>query len=406
MSSSSLPSDVGPSTRLVHGGVERSQFGETCEALYLTQGFVYESAEAAEARFAGEEDGYVYSRYGNPTVTMFQDRMALLEGAEAARATASGMAAVTAAMVACTKAGDHVVASKALFGGCRYVVEEFLPRFGVEATLVDGPDVEAWKQAVRPNTTALFTETPANPTLALVDIPAVAEIAHSVGARLVVDNVFATAMHQAPLKLGADVVVYSATKHVDGQGRCLGGVILSDEEWVTEKLDVILRQTGPAMSPFNAWIMLKSLETYPLRIRQQTASATAVADAIADHPRVARVIYPGRADHPQADIARKQMTGGGTLIALEIAGGRDPAFAFSNALNVVKISNNLGDAKSLITHPASTTHQRLTDEQREELGIGPGLLRLSIGLEDEADLIADMTQALDRAGKKASVSLG
>ena len=408
MSSSSLPSDLGPSTRLVHGGVERSQFGETCEALYLTQGFVYASAEAAEARFAGEEEaeGYVYSRYGNPTVTMFQDRMALLEGAEAARATASGMAAVTAAMVACVKAGDHVVASRALFGGCRYVVEEFLPRFGVEATLVDGADLDAWKAAARPNTTAMFIETPANPTLALVDIAAVADIAHSVGARLVVDNVFATALHQSPLKLGADAVVYSATKHVDGQGRCLGGVILSDEEWVTEKLDVILRQTGPAMSPFNAWVMLKSLETYPLRVRQQTANAAAVADAIAGHPAVRQVIYPGRDDHPQAELARRQMTGGGTLIAIDMAGGRDAAFAFSNALRVVKISNNLGDAKSLITHPASTTHQRLTDEQRAELDIGPGLLRLSIGLEDVEDLIADLTQALDRSGTRPAVSVG
>ncbi|MDQ0313924.1 O-succinylhomoserine sulfhydrylase [Amorphus orientalis] len=384
----------------------RSQFGETAEALFLTQGFVYETAEDAEARFAGEADGFVYSRYGNPTVQMFQDRMALLEGAEAARATASGMAAVTAAMIACVKAGDHVVASKALFGGCRYIVEDLLPRFGVESTLVDGTDLSAWEAAVRPNTTALFTETPANPTLSLVDLPAVAEIAHSVGARLVVDNVFATALHQAPLKLGADVVVYSATKHVDGQGRCLGGVIVSDEEWVTEKLDGLLRQTGPALSPFNAWIMLKSLETFPLRVRQQTASAAAVADALAGHPAVRRVIYPGRDDHPQAEIARRQMTGGGTLIAIEVEGGRDAAFAASNALRVVKISNNLGDAKSLITHPASTTHQRLTDEQRAELNIGPGLLRLSIGLEDTDDLIADLTRAFDSVGAKAAASVG
>lgn len=404
MTSSSLPSDVGPATRLVHGGTERSQFGETSEALFLTQGFVYESAEEAAARFAGEADGYVYSRYGNPTVTMFQDRMALLEGAEAARATASGMAAVTAAMIACVKAGDHVVASKALFGGCRYVVEDLLPRFGVESTLVDGADLAAWQAAVRPNTTALFTETPANPTLSLVDIAAVAEIAHSVGARLVVDNVFATALHQNPLKLGADVVVYSATKHIDGQGRCLGGVILSDEEWVTEKLDGLLRQTGPALSPFNAWVMLKSLETFPLRVAQQTRTAATLADAMAQHPRTVRVIYPGRDDHPQADIAKKQMTGGSTLIAFEVEGGREAAFAISNALKVVKISNNLGDAKSLITHPASTTHQRLTDEQRDELGIGPGLLRLSVGLEDAEDLVADLTQALDRASRKVSVA--
>jgi O-succinylhomoserine sulfhydrylase len=393
-------------TRLVHEGATRSGFGETCEALYLTQGYVYASAEEAAARFAGEAEGFVYSRYGNPTVAMFEERMAALEGAEAARGTASGMAAVTAALVASLKAGDHVVASAALFGGCRYVVETYLPRFGVATTLVDGTDLGAWADAVRPATRAFFMETPTNPTLSLVDIEGVAAIRNERApqAVVIVDNVFATPLWQRPMHLGADIVVYSATKHVDGQGRCLGGVILADLKWIKDNLDVILRQTGPAMSPFNAWVLLKSLETLPLRIRAQTEGAAAVADALAAHPMVSRVLYPARGDHPQADLARRQMMKGSTLVAFEVAGGRSAAFAAANALRLVKLSNNLGDAKSLITHPATTTHQRLTPEQRAELGIGEGLMRLSVGLEDPADLIADLTQALDTAGRARIVA--
>ncbi|WP_108658385.1 O-succinylhomoserine sulfhydrylase [Acuticoccus kandeliae] len=390
--------DWGLATRLVHGGTMRSSFGETSEAMFLTQGFVYATAEEAMARFAGESEGFVYSRYGNPTVAMFETRMAEMEGAEAARATASGMAAVTAALVAAVKAGDHVVAASALFGGCRYVVETYLPRFGVEATLVDGTDLDAWAAAVRPNTRVFFMESPTNPTLALVDIEAVAKIrdAKAPDALVVVDNVFATGLWQHPLKLGADLVIYSATKHIDGQGRCLGGVILGKEAWIKDNLDIILRQTGPALSPFNAWVMLKALETLPLRIRTQTESAAAIADALAGHEAVERVLYPGRDDHPQAAIARKQMEQGGTLIAFTVRGGRDAAFQVCNALRLVKISNNLGDAKSLITHPATTTHKNLEPAARESVGISDGLLRLSVGLEDATDLIADLTQALDR----------
>jgi len=386
-------------TRLVHGGAVRSQFGETCEPLFLTQGFVYESAEEAAARFAGEADGFVYSRYGNPTVAMFEERMAALEGAEAARATASGMAAVTAALVACLRAGDHVLASGALFGGCRYVVETYLPRFGVEATLVDGTDLEAWRAAVRPNTRAFFMETPTNPTLTLVDIAGVARVRDETApdALILVDNVFATPLWQRPLRHGADIVIYSATKHVDGQGRCLGGVILSKRAWIKDNLDVILKQTGPALSPFNAWMLLKSLETLPLRIRAQTASAAAVADALAGHGAVTRVLYPGRADHPQAGLAARQMEAGGTLVSFSVAGGRPAAFAAANALDLIKLSNNLGDAKSLLTHPATTTHKNLTQEARDALGIDDGLLRLSVGLEAVGDIIADLTRALDRA---------
>ncbi|MEM0906126.1 MAG: O-succinylhomoserine sulfhydrylase [Pseudomonadota bacterium] len=395
-------------TRLVHGGTVRSQFGETCEPLFLTQGFVYGSAEEAAARFAGEADGFVYSRYGNPTVAMFEERMALMEGAEAARATASGMAAVTAALMASVKAGDHVVASAALFGGCRYVVETYLPRFGVETTLIDGADLNAWRRAIRPQTRALFMETPTNPTLSLVDIEAVATIRDDCApdALLMVDNVFATPLWQRPLTLGADVVIYSATKHVDGQGRCLGGVILSREAWIKDNLDMILKQTGPALSPFNAWVLLKSLETLPLRIAAQTSSAAAVADALATHTNVTRTLYPGRDDHPQAEIARRQMTRGGTLVTFSVAGGRDGAFAAANALKVIKLSNNLGDAKSLLTHPATTTHKSLSQEARDTLGIDDGMLRLSVGLEAAGDLIADLTQALDQArpaGKLRSV---
>ena len=387
-----------PATEMVHGGTVRSQFGETSEALFLTQGFVYETAEAAEARFKGDEPGFVYSRYANPTNDMFEKRMCLLEEAEDARATASGMAAVSAALLCQLKAGDHVVAARALFGSCRWVVETLLPRYGIEATLVDGTKPEAWHEAVRPETKAFFLESPTNPTLEVIDIAAVAELANSIGARLVVDNVFATPLFQKPLALGAHVVVYSATKHIDGQGRCLGGVVLSDKEWIDKNLHDYFRHTGPGISPFNAWTLLKGLETLPLRVRQQTASAARLADHFAGHPAVARVIYPGRDDHPQAAIVKKQMTGGSTLICFDLKDGKRGAFAFENALRVVRISNNLGDAKSLITHPATTTHKNLSQEARAELGIGDGTLRLSVGLEDIDDLVEDIDTALTAVG--------
>jgi O-succinylhomoserine sulfhydrylase len=384
-----------PETRLVHAGTLRSQFGETSEALFLTQGFVYDSAEQCAARFAGDEPGFLYSRFSNPTVAMFEQRMSALEGAEAARATATGMAAVTAALMSQLKAGDHVVAAKALFGSCRYIVEELLPRFGVPSTLVNGTKLDEWQAAVRPNTRAFFLESPTNPTLDVIDIAAVAAIAHTAKATLVVDNVFATPLWQSPLALGADCVVYSTTKHIDGQGRCLGGVILASEQFIKDHVHTFMRQTGPSMSPFNAWVMLKGLETLALRVRRQTDTAAAVANGLLDHPKISRLIYPGRPDHPQAAVVGKQMRAGSTLVAFEVKGGRAGAFRFLNALKLVRISNNLGDAKSLVAHPATTTHQRLTPEQRAELGIGEGLVRFSSGLEDPNDIIEDLLGALE-----------
>jgi O-succinylhomoserine sulfhydrylase len=386
-----------PATELVHGGVLRSAFGETSEALFLTQGFVYESMEQAERRFKNEEPGFIYSRFSNPTVAMFEKRMALLEGAEAARATASGMAAVTASMFGQLKAGDHVVAAKALFGSCRFIVEELLPRFGVTSTLVDGDNLAQWRAAMRPNTKTLFLESPTNPGLGLVDIAAVAKIAHDGGATLVVDNVFATPMLQSPLALGADCVVYSTTKHIDGQGRCLGGVILASESFIQTHIHNFLRQTGPALSPFNAWVMLKSLETLPLRVAEQTRNAERIADYLAEARGTSKILYPWRKDHPQYELARRQMKGGGTLVAFDVDGGKTAAFRFANALSIIKISNNLGDSKSLITHPATTTHQRLGPEARAEMGVGDGMLRLSVGLEDVEDLIDDLEAGLAAA---------
>jgi O-succinylhomoserine sulfhydrylase len=321
--------------------------------------------------------------------------MAAFEGAEAARATATGMAAVTLALTGQLKSGDHVVGAKALFGSCRYIVEDYLPRFGISSTLVDGTDLDQWRDAVRPNTKTFFLETPTNPTLEIIDIAAVADIAHDAGATLVVDNVFATPLFQSPLALGADCVVYSATKHIDGQGRCLGGIILASEAFILKHVHVLLRQTGPSLSPFNAWVMLKGLETLPVRVRRQTDSAAALSAALAEHRKVTRLIYPGRADHPQAKVAQKQMRGGSTLVAFEVEGGKKAAFRFQDALKLVRISNNLGDAKSLITHPATTTHQRLTPAQRGELGISEGLLRLSVGLEHPDDIIEDVLTALE-----------
>ena len=384
-----------PETRLVHAGTLRSEFNETSEALYLTQGYVYESAEACEARFSGKIPGYVYSRYSNPTMTMFEQRMASLEGAEAARSTATGMAAVTTALMGLVKAGDHVVAARALFGSCRWVIEEWLPRFGVTSTLVNGTDLNEWKKAVRKNTTAFFLESPTNPTLEVIDIAAVADIAHEAGAKLVVDNVFATPLYQKPLELGADCVVYSATKHIDGQGRVLGGIILASEKFIMDHVHQVIRQTGPSLSPFNAWVLLKGLETLSVRVQRQTETAAAVSVALDGHKKITRLIYPGRPDHPQADIVRKQMKAGSTLCSFEIKGGKEGAFRFLNALNLIAITNNLGDAKSLITHPTTTTHQRLTPAQRAELGIGDGLVRLSAGLEHPDDVVEDLLEALD-----------
>ena len=386
-----------PETRLVHSGTIRSEFGETSEALFLTQGYVYDSAEQCEARFKGEDPGYIYSRYSNPTIAMFERRMIELEGAEAGRSTSTGMAAVTTAVLAPLRAGDHVVAAKAMFGSCRYVVEDLLPRYGIASTLVDGLDLDQWKRAMRPNTKSLFLESPTNPTLDVLDIGGIAEIAHAGGARLIVDNVFATPIWQSPLTLGADVVVYSATKHIDGQGRCLGGVILSSEAFIAEHIHNFMRQTGPSMSPFNAWILLKGLETLAVRVRAQTETAAAIAEALARHPKISRLIYPGRADHPQAALVKKQMRAGSTLVGFEVKGGKAAAFRTLNALKLARISNNLGDAKSLVTHPATTTHQRLAPEARAELGISEGFIRYSTGLEHADDLIEDLQAALEQA---------
>jgi O-succinylhomoserine sulfhydrylase len=388
-------SDYRLETRLVHDGQHRSPFGETSETLFLTQGFIYESAESAEKRFLNEEPGYSYSRFSNPTIDMFELRMASLEGAEAARATASGMAAVTAAMMGQVQAGDHVVAARALFGSCRWVVEDLLPRFGVGCTLVNGLDLDEWRQAVRPETKAFLLETPTNPSLEVIDIAGVAAIAHEAGATLTVDNVFSTPLFQKPLALGADCVVYSATKHIDGQGRCLGGVILASTEFIEAKVQQLLRMTGPSISPFNAWVLLKGLETLPLRVERQTATAGFLADSLHNHPKVRRLTYPGRPDHPQAELIRRQMSGGSTMIALEVQGGKDGAFRFMNALKLIRISNNLGDAKSLVTHPATTTHQRFTPGLRAEMGISDGLVRLSVGLEHREDLLSDLTEAFE-----------
>jgi O-succinylhomoserine sulfhydrylase len=395
MSESKSSARYRPETRLVHSGTLRSQFGETSEAIFLTQGFVYATAEECEARFKGEDPGFLYSRFSNPDVSMFERRMIELEGAEAARATATGMAAVTTAILAPLKAGDHVVASKAMFGSCRYVVEDLLPRYGIQSTLVDGLDLDQWKKALRPNTKTCFLESPTNPTLDVLDIGAIAEIAHQGGARLIVDNVFATPIWQSPLSLGADVVVYSATKHIDGQGRCLGGIILSSEAFISEHIHNFLRQTGPSMSPFNAWVLLKGLETLAVRVRAQTETAAKIAEVLASHPKITRLVYPGRADHPQAATVKKQMRSGSTLIGFEVKGGKAGAFRCLNALKISRISNNLGDAKSLVTHPATTTHQRLTPDARAELGISEGFIRFSAGLEHADDLIEDFVHALE-----------
>jgi O-succinylhomoserine sulfhydrylase len=381
-------------TELVRGGTARSPFGETCEAIFMTSGFVYETAEEAEAAFKGEVERYVYARYANPTVAMFEERLRLLEGAEACRATASGMAAVFAALICRLEAGDRVVAARALFGSCHYILAEILPRFGIETVLIDGTDLAAWREALAPGAACVFLETPSNPTLEIVDLAAVADLAHAAGATVVVDNVFATPLLQRPLALGADVVVYSATKHIDGQGRCLGGAILGSRAFVEDDLVPIMRHTGPAISPFNAWLLLKGLETLEPRVARHCANARRVAAFLEARPEVARTLYPGLDSHPQAALARRQMDDGGTLVAFELDGGKARAFRVLNALRLIDISNNLGDSKSLITHPATTTHQRLTPEARAALGIGEGLLRLSVGLEDVEDIEEDLARAL------------
>ncbi|MBT54957.1 MAG: O-succinylhomoserine sulfhydrylase [Mameliella sp.] len=386
----------GKATNLVHGGTKRSQWGEVSEAIFLTQGFVYDTAEAAEARFlkAGEDE-FIYARYGNPTVAMFEERMALLEGAEDGFACASGMAAVNGALTSMLKAGDHVVSARALFGSCLYILEDVLTRYGVEVTFVDGADLAQWEAALRPETKAVFFESMSNPTLELVDIEAVAALAHKVGATVVVDNVFSTPVYSKAIAQGADLVVYSTTKHVDGQGRCLGGVILGTREHIRGVVEPYMKHTGGSMSPFNAWIMLKGLETVGLRVRAQTEGAVALAETLADHPKVSRMIYPGHASHPQHALVQRQLGAGGTLVSFEVVGGKEAAFRLLNALQIVIISNNLGDAKSIATHPATTTHQRLKPEQRAALGIGDGMIRLSVGIEDPSDIVRDVKQALD-----------
>ena len=393
------PSPWRPATQLVRGGTRRSQFSETCEAMYMTSGYVYGSAEEAEGAFVTDGTRFVYSRFANPTVEMFQDRLALLEGARFCRATASGMAAVYAALTSLVKAGDRIVASRALFGSCSYIIGDLLPRFGVGFEFVDGTDIAQWERALSTPAAAVFLESPANPTLEIIDIPRVAELAHAAGAKVVVDNVFATPLLQKPLALGADVVVYSTTKHIDGQGRSLGGAILTDDEaYVNEGVGIFLRHTGPAMSPFNAWLLLKGMETLDLRVRQHCANAAKVAAFLEGRAGANRVLYPGLESHPQHALAAAQMPGGGTMVAFEAGRTKEDAFRFLNALSIIDISNNLGDSKSLITHPATTTHQRLTDEQRAALGITPAMVRLSVGLEDADDLIEDLDRALSVLG--------
>ena len=390
---------------MVHGGTRRSAFGETSEALFLTSGYVYDAPEQAEARFKGEDKGFIYTRFGNPTVAMFEDRLAALEGAEACWGTATGMAAVHAALFCQLKSGDRIVAARALFGSNRYLLDEILPRFGVKVTLVEGRDLNSWKKALKTRAQIVFLETPSNPGLEIVDLAAVSALAHAAGAQVIVDNVFATPVLQRPLQLGADVVVYSATKHLDGQGRVLGGAVLGPKEFCDTKLMPFIRHTGPSMSPFNAWVLLKGLETLEMRVLHSSDTAARIADFLAEQPNVTRVLYPGRSDHPQHALAMQQMSAGGTLISFDVAGGKDGAFAMLRRLNLVSISNNLGDSKSLITHPATTTHQRLPPEERAHLGINDGMVRLSIGLEDVEDLKDDLSQALRGPKVRRSAAL-
>lgn len=384
-------------TQLVRGGLERTHFDETAEALFLTSGFVYGSASEAESAFAGDIDRFIYGRYGNPTVAMFEERLRLVEGAEACVATSSGMAAIYAALAAQLRAGDRLVASRALFGSCSVIVSEILPRMGVEVTIVDGRDLDAWEAALSSGADVVFVESPSNPGLEVIDLAAVAELAHAAGATVVVDNVFASPILQRPLELGADVVVYSATKHIDGQGRVLGGAVLGSAEFVSDTLVPFTRHTGPSMSPFNAWVLLKGLETLRLRVDAQCASAHAIARWLEQHGQVSRVLYPALPSHPQHELAMSQMSAGGSVIAVHLHGDKGDAFEMLDALQLFDISNNLGDAKSLVTHPATTTHRRLTHQQRDTLSIGDSMIRLSVGLEATNDLINDLDQALTHA---------
>ncbi len=385
-------------TKAVHAGTRRSQYGEVSESIFMTQGFVYETAEHAEQRFIETgDDEFIYARYGNPTVKMFEERIAALEGAEDAFATASGMAAVSGALTSMLRAGDHVVSSRALFGSCLYVLEEILTRYGVEVTFVDGTDLAQWKAAIRDDTKAVFFESISNPTLEVIDIKSVSELAHAKGAIVLIDNVFATPVFSRAIEQGADVVIYSTTKHIDGQGRALGGVILGSKDFIRKTVEPYMKHTGGSMSPFTAWIMLKGLETMRLRVRAQASSALAIANALQGHAMIERVIYPGLEDHPQNALVQQQMEKGGTVLSLVVKGGKEATFKFLNAAKIGVISNNLGDAKTILTHPATTTHQRLPDDQKLSLGITEGLVRISIGLEDETDLIEDFLQALDAA---------
>ena len=388
-----------PETDLIHGGIHRTPHGETSEPIFLTSGFVYDSAEQAEATFTGTVTHYQYSRFGNPTIAALEQRLAMLEGAEACRATATGMAAVHGALLSHLKTGDRLVASRALFGSCHWIVSTLLPRYGIEIEFVDAPDMEAWRRAFSRPAQMVLLETPSNPMLEIVDLAAVCGLAHQAGALVVMDNVFATPLLQKPLELGCDIVVYSATKHIDGQGRVLGGAVLGRAKWVEETLQPFLRNTGPTLSPFNAWALLKGLETMAVRVEAATARAAAIADMLADHPGVRRVWYPARPDHPQHDLAMRQMSAGGTLVTFEVPGGREGAFRVLNALRLIAISNNLGDARSMVTHPATTTHMRIGPEERARLGITDGVIRLSVGLEHVRDLQADLTQALEAASR-------
>lgn len=384
----------GPDTTAVRAGLSRSPFDETAEALYLTSGYVYASADEAARAFSDDIDRFMYSRFGNPTVAMFEERMRAIEGAEAAFATATGMAAVFTSLGALLGQGDRVVASRELFGSCFVVLDEILPRWGVETVFVPGSDLDAWAAALSTPTTAVFFESPSNPMLSLVDMRAVSDLAHRAGATVVVDNVFGTPVLSKPLDHGADIVVYSATKHIDGQGRALGGVIIGSRELIHGPVKHLMRNTGPSMSPFNAWVMLKGLETLSLRVRAQTASALVIAERLREHPRVRRVLHPWLDNHPQHDLARRQMLGGGTIVTFEVDGGQAEAFAVLDSLVMIDISNNLGDTKSLITHPATTTHRRLGTTGRAEQGISDGVVRLSVGLEDTADILADLDRGL------------
>ena len=392
-----MTKDLNPRTRAVHAGTRRSQYGEVSEAIFLTQGFVYESAEQAEARFieAGPDE-FIYARYGNPTVAMFEERIAALEGAEDAFATASGMAAVSGALMSMLKSGDHVVSARALFGSCLYVLEEVLTRYGVEVTFVDGTDLTQWESAIRDDTTAVFFESISNPTLQVVDIEAVSALAHAKGAKVLVDNVFATPVWSNAFAQGADVVIYSTTKHIDGQGRALGGVILGDQEFIRKTVEPYMKHTGGSMSPFTAWVMLKGLETLDLRVRAQTANATALADALHGHSKLVQTIYPGHPSHWQNALVARQMGQGGTVLSIDLIGGKAAAFCFLNSVEIGVISNNLGDAKTILTHPSTTTHQRLPQEQKDALGITEGLVRVSVGIEDPDDLVSDFLRALDQ----------